>query len=70
MTFIDLGPLVKAEHEATKAEHLRVTGVSTGYHVEADRSEELGDYEAARQHRQTADEIQTAANRMYRPRAN
>lgn len=70
MAFIDLGALVRAEHQERKTAHMQVTTATTRMHMDADDAQGRGASQEASDLRAAADAVQTSANRRWRPRSN
>lgn len=65
MAWLDLGELLKIEHQTLKQEHFEATCATTSLHVQADRDESNGDHEGAADLRRVAREIQVSANKRW-----
>lgn len=70
MAFIDLGALVRVEHQERKTAHMQVTQATTRMHMDADAAEGRGEAQTASDLRAAADAVQTSANKRWRPRSN
>lgn len=70
MAHTDLRAQVRQQYDAAKAAHLEVTGATTQMLMDADAAEERGEHYTADLTRRAAAEMQTDANRKYRPLSN
>lgn len=65
MAWINLGELLKIEHDTLKSDHQGATLATTRLHMDADDAEDRGEHRNAADLRAVADEIQVSANKRW-----
>lgn len=70
MALVDLGALVRVEHETRQAAHMQVTQATTRMHMDADAAEGRGAQQQADDLRAAAEAVQAEGNKRWRPRSN
>lgn len=65
MAWIDLGEMLRIEHDTLKSDHRDATRASTALHMDADDADGRGDARNAADLRRVADDIQLSANKRW-----